>query len=301
MQDLESVVAHWADRKQLTELTLGTDFLVSQDLDRVQTTLTGLADFIGHELLQKLNNEFSTQLKLLAMGKWGRKELGFRSDLDFVFVTPAEPTIQDSKAARRWISWMSENQPWGRLYAIDHRLNPKESRQTLVTSEDNLLDYLAKAPRWMHQAYLSSRYVDGSSVSSIQKICLQDPISPEQMLELERIRKELAGNAKNNWDLKYCAGGLLDIELCLQTLQLQKQSPDTKELIKNYRWLRTLEQLYQLLSSSSGSEIDPQSQAFLKISALLRLDRSRLEAEFQKVVLQNLKLLIILDPRRRAS
>lgn len=298
--DLESILSHWADRKQLTELTLGTDFLMTQDLERVQETMTTLADHLGQDLLSRLNQEHGTQLRILAMGKWGRQQLGFRSDLDFVFVTGEEPTQQDAKVARRWISWISENHPWGRLYAIDHRLNPKESRQTLVTSETNLVDYLKKAPRWMHQAYLSARFIDGSSSNEIRRKCMI-PISSTEMKELERIRLELTENARSPWDIKYSPGGLLDIELCLQTLEIQSEKLDASELIKNYFWLRNLEQLYQLLASSSGSEISPKSEAFSKISRLLRIDCSGLEAELQKTLLQNLKLLNILDPRRRSS
>lgn len=298
--DLEIILSHWADRKQLTELTLGTDFLMTQDLDRVQETMTTLADQLGQALVSRLNQEHGTHLRLLSMGKWGRKQLGFRSDLDFVFVTNEEPTPQDAKVARRWISWISENHPWGRLYAIDHRLNPKESRQTLVTSETGLIDYLKKAPRWMHQAYLSARFIDGSSHEAIRRLCLV-PIDRKDMTELERIRVELLENARSPWDIKYTAGGLLDIELCLQTLEIQSEKSDTSALVKGYFWLRNIEQLYQLLASSSGSEISPQSEAFSKISRLLRLDCSGLEAELQKTLLQNLKLLNILDPRRRPS
>src|SRR5690606_32642884 len=100
----EEKIAHWKDRRWLTELLAGLDFIGNANLGKLTERVTSTADQIVVNLLSDLKREFSSNADVLALGKWGGGELGLGSDLDFILVTPGEPSEDDFRMGRRLIN-----------------------------------------------------------------------------------------------------------------------------------------------------------------------------------------------------
>ena len=118
---------------------------------------------------------------ILALGKFGGRELNYHSDLDLVFLYEADGTTVHAAphAPRRrprptsissasWASGSSRSPaslgPYGRLYEIDPRLRPTGKSGSLATS---LAEFAATSPTaqgqlWERQALCKARVVYGS-------------------------------------------------------------------------------------------------------------------------------------------
>ncbi|MGZ3722735.1 MAG: [protein-PII] uridylyltransferase family protein, partial [Bdellovibrionales bacterium] len=103
--DTETLLQQMTERKLLTELWSANQFLTDHDLNSMFTRITQTADSICAQLMIQLQNEFpESKIDIVALGKWAGGEMGLRSDLDFIFITPGAPTEGDFKVARRFIS-----------------------------------------------------------------------------------------------------------------------------------------------------------------------------------------------------
>ena len=69
-----------------------------------------------------------------------------------------------------------------------------------------------------------------------------------------------------------------------------------KKVVENYQYLRTLEQLQQLVSMSAGSSLDPQSPSFKKVALLMQIDPGELQHKITNILGENMKLVKDLDP-----
>ena len=276
------------------------------------TNLTSTADLIAQTLLAALKKEFPSSIEVLALGKWGGKELGFRSDLDFIFVIMDEPTDNDYKVAKRFISRMTEPHRGGSIYSIDMRLRPSGKAGPIVMPLSDLISYLSsEAEAWERQAYLKARWIT-SPGASLTNHFIQRGLSSTELTELERIRKELLPKSPL-LNLKYSEGGLLDIELASQTAVLNQKMPlqttETGEFIgafseekdtlrANYVRLRQIEQALQLITVEGLSELNPNHESFQQLALALHTSPTKLLEEVSAVLSHNIAILKELDPRR---
>ncbi len=305
-----------SERKLLSELINGTEFISNLDLETLTGRMSETADLVTKELLQSTLQETQVPLQILALGKWGGAELGLRSDLDFIFVTDEEPEEKHLKAARKFFHRLTESHHrGGSLYSIDMRLKPSGKGGLVVTSYSQLLEYLAKeASPWERQAYLRTRF-PGASFSREQVLdkCLERSLSVEDLTSLNEIRKGLLKNSISTdtvLDLKYSEGALVDIEFAAQVTCLQKQqkvSPRTtdqlqflnwKELDELYSFMRLVEQIHQVVVLTSTSAIDFESESFESTASLMYETRSGLEKRLRSALNDSQHLLKRLDPRR---
>jgi glutamate-ammonia-ligase adenylyltransferase len=289
-----------AERRLLAELIASTQFLSDFDLDKLSSNLTSNADAITKALLQKLKDDHGPSgLELLALGKWGGRELGLRSDLDFIFVTKNEPTANDHKVAKRFISRLTEAHRGGSIYSIDTRLRPSGSAGPFIVPESDLRTYLeTKAAAWERQAYQRSRPLFEMSFSPAA-VSAKRGLSTSDLIELKMIREKLFVPSKTGEvDLKLSDGGLADIEFTAQIALLAQSlyslDPSTAGMIQylssinaswknigvelgdHYSFLRRVEQLHRLTASQSGSKIRLKSEEFQRIALVLRIDPARL-------------------------
>jgi [glutamine synthetase] adenylyltransferase / [glutamine synthetase]-adenylyl-L-tyrosine phosphorylase len=316
LDDPQAFLDGLSEKKLLSELISGTDFLGSLDVKDLSVRMSNTADQIASDLMSLIKKETQCDLHLLALGKWGGREMGLRSDLDFIFITRDEPTEMHLKAARKFFHRLTESHHrGGSLYSIDMRLKPSGKGGLVVTSFHQLLAYLKdQAAAWERQAYLRSRFV-GSDLNEkeIHQICLDRGLKAEDLKELEEIRKGLLKNSKTNdhtIDMKYGEGGLVDIELAAHTAVLMKmdihsqQTPEQirdlgwNELIPHYEFLRKIEQIHQTVVLSSGAIVDFQSESFESVAWLLRESRVDLERQLRSALDGSQHLLKRLDPRR---
>lgn len=284
------------EKRLLSEIILGNQFLENQNLAELVKAQSSVADEICQMLVDKLNQEFQAETEILCLGKWGSLELGLASDLDFIFVTKEELRPAHHKIAQRFISRITERHRGGSLYSIDLRLKPQVGAGALVVTERALLDFLGQKPAaWIRQAYLRSRKL--SSLESFEGIeaFINFGLQQSELLELSDIQNELYQKAQGAFDIKYCAGGLLDIELAFQAhLLAEKKSLGHTQKPLN----RALKELGFLALSQIHEElrISEQNKTLLG-STWFELETERV----QNLLSASRKELKTLDPRPRSS
>lgn len=311
--DWSQLVEDLSEKKLLSEVINGSDFLKDKDILKLNRHLTSTADSIVLALLERLQMDYPTSaIKILALGKWGGFELGFRSDLDFIFVTPGTPEDADFKLARRLISRLTDTHKGGQIFQIDMRLRPSGKAGPLVMPEEDLKIYLqTEASPWERQAYLKSRWLGGEGVD-LRECCIQRPLLKEDLTELDRIRRELLP-IQPGTDLKYGEGGLIDIEFAAQILILKNHirppssrtldflsafGDQTERITMNYLRLRQIEQTLQLVASQALSTWTENHESFRFLAGALQTSPEDLQDEVDFKLSENLQILNELDPRR---
>lgn len=308
-EDLSLLLEDLAEKKLLGELVEGSRFL--RDLDAVETTrrLSTVADEIGREMACALKKEYPSDCEVLCLGKWGGSEMGFRSDLDFLFVTPGEVEERDHRFARRFISRLTEPHRGGSIYSIDLRLRPSGKAGPIVIPIADLKSYLeSESAPWERQAYLRARWLE-RDLGDLAPSLFARTLTKDDLAELDRVR---IGLVKPAPDVKYREGGLVDLEFCAQTLALQKASPSAGKssfellheqageiLSRNYERLRQLEQIMHLVTVESSHQWRLEGEIPSIVAGLLKTSPEALNEELEKIFRKNLEELDRLDPRRR--
>ena len=302
-EDLDALLEELAERRLLSELIAANQYLADRDLRKLTLNLTSNADAICLALLESLRKEHGpSDVSLIALGKWGGRELGLRSDLDFIFVSPkGSPSEKDQKIARRFLSRISEPHRGGAIYSIDLRLRPSGNAGAILVAQDQLLEYLeTKAAAWERQAYLRARPLVSLSFHPAA-IGARRGLSVADRDELKMIRGKLFGESSlGDLDLKLSHGGLADVEFTAQIALLARGEfsldPSTYGMIQylesldaewkkvgprirdDYDFLRRIEQLYQLTTSQSGSKLRLKSAEFRRLALVLDQSPADLEA-----------------------
>ncbi|MBX3034099.1 MAG: glutamine-synthetase adenylyltransferase [Bdellovibrionaceae bacterium] len=312
--DTEALLESLAEKRLLGEIIEGSRFLRDPDLEKANRHLTLAADEIVTTLADHLRREIPNDVHILALGKWGGREMGFRSDLDLIFVTASVPRENDLKFAKRLFSRLTETHRAGRIYPVDLRLRPSGKAGPLVIAWEELQTYLRdQAAPWERQAYLRARWLVPHLPSPLPLLA-EKAFSLEDLRELNRIRQELLPN-DDRLDLKQSAGGLIDIELSVQTLALQArlipesgntlhllQELGLSELREAYYSLRQIEQWAQLISTQSVTRVDQNSELIQELAALLNMPSANaLQDHLRALLRRSEALLERLDPRRGAG
>ncbi len=312
-EDMGLLLEELAERKLLSELINGSDFFQSRNAVTLQEHLTFTADSICIDLISALKKEFPSPMQVLALGKWGGKELGFRSDLDFIFVTPDEPNDTDYRLAKRIVSRLTEAHRGGSIYSVDMRLRPSGKAGPLVISIGDLKNYLlTESAAWERQAYLKARWLN-SEWESPASWFIHRELPKTDVIELERIRNELLYRGPA-LDLKYSEGGLIDIEFSAQIYLLKHQelpkntstlhflerisTAGADTLTENYKQLRQYEQMLHLVASENQVEVSENHQSFQFLALALHEDPQSLYQHIQNLLQANIGILKTLDPRR---
>ena len=304
-EDMDTLLEELAERRLLSELIAATQYLADRELTKMSYNLTANADAITTLLLERLVAEYGpSPIGLLPLGKWGGRELGLRSDLDFVFTIPHEPTPADHKVAKRFLSRITEPHRGGSIYAVDMRLRPSGNAGPIMVRTAELERYLREsAAAWERQAYLRSRPLGTLDFQPARAAC-ERGLSPEDLNELRMIRSKLfKDEAAGELDLKLTHGSLADVEFTAQIALLARREfsldPSTSGMIQylegvdaswrdvgpglraEYEALRRIEQLYQLTTSQSGSKLRSKSDEFRRLALVLGESPEDLEARIR--------------------
>lgn len=313
-EDLGTLLEEMAEKRLLSEVINGSAFLEDKDLPSLLSHLSSTADSIVESLLGALKKDYPSSIQILALGKWGGQELGFRSDLDFIFVVPEEPTENDFKLAKRFITRLTEPHRGGNIYSIDMRLRPSGKARPLVIPIKDLIHYLAhEASAWERQAYTKARWIGGAQNVLPLHSFIDRGLTKDELEELEKIRLQLLPNS-GVLNVKFSEGGLIDIELAAQTYLLAHKiipaSSHTQDfiatfgdpgrtLIENYGRLRQIEQMLQLVASESLVELQPNHESFQSLALVLQSTSQDLLQEVSEIFAANIAVLKELDPRRQ--
>jgi glutamate-ammonia-ligase adenylyltransferase len=233
------------------------------------------------------------QVALLALGKLGGREMTATSDLDLIIVYDFDGERPQSDGARslyggqyfarltqRLISALSSQTNYGALYQVDMRLRPSGRSGPVATSIEAFASYQEnEAWTWEHMALTRARVVSAAPefaarVESVIRGVLCRPRDPAaiaaDVLEMrEAIAKE-KGDA-TRWDLKYAAGGLIDLEFVAQHLQLV-HAAERPEILDTST-ARVLDKAWRfgLISAEDADVLRPAARLYHNLTQVLRL------------------------------
>ena len=165
----------------------------------------------------------SDQLTVIALGKFGGRELNYGADMDVLFVG------DDVRAAQNLMTAMAQPTAEGDIWALDARLRPEGEKGPVVCSLETYESYYAsRAQPWELQALTRARSISGPLQNEFMEIAkrvwhraCQDAdlfIKIDNMLE--RIRRD-RGSGSNFLDLKTGSGALIEAEFLVQALQMR--------------------------------------------------------------------------------
>lgn len=180
---------------------------------------------------------------VIALGKLGGREMTATSDLDLVFIYTHDPAATMSvggdkplpvssyfgRYAQRFIAALTALTAEGRLFDVDMRLRPSGNQGPVAVSLERFISYHREnAWTWEKMALTRARVVAGpdsfrARVSEAITSLLSSPAEPARIrTDARSMRQKLEAQfpARSAWDLKFAAGGLVDIEFCVQVLQL---------------------------------------------------------------------------------
>ena len=230
---------------------------------------------------------------VLAMGKLGGCEMTASSDLDLILIYDfnAEHPESDGKRplygaqyfarlTQRLINALTARTNYGALYQVDMRLRPSGRAGPLATSIGGFTGYQeGEAWTWEHMAMTRARVVAASTgfaarVEAVIRDVLRRPRDPTLIAgDVVEMRAAIANEKgdKERWELKYAAGGLIDIEFIAQYLQLvhAHRLPD----ILDTSTARVLDKAWALhvLSVEDAEILRPAAQLYHDLTQILRL------------------------------
>lgn len=233
-------------------------------LMQISDALTWLAEAIIRQLIiiaWRLNEEkYGTPanrtasdpgLAVIGYGKLGGIELGYKSDLDMVFIrqvgdsmTNGENSVHESmfyqRLVQRIMHLSTTKTVGGVLYDLDMRLRPDGDTGVLISDIESFEKYQhSRAWTWEHQALVRARPVAGSKdiidkFNSIRESIIRTP-KEEDNLKVEvvkmrqKMRDHLDRSSDKLYDIKQGVGGMIDVEFISQYLLL-RYAPDYKDL-----------------------------------------------------------------------
>ena len=230
---------------------------------------------------------------VLAMGKLGGREMTASSDLDLILIYDFDDKHPESDGKRslygaqyfarltqRLINALTAQTNYGALYDVDMRLRPSGRAGPLATQIGGFTSYQeGEAWTWEHMALTRARVVAaspgfGERVEEVIREILQRPRAAVSIAgDVVEMRGAIAKEKgdKDRWDLKYAAGGLVDIEFIAQYLQLMhaQAQPD----ILDTSTARMLDKAWasRVLPVEEAEVLRPAVQLYQDLTQILRL------------------------------
>jgi [glutamine synthetase] adenylyltransferase / [glutamine synthetase]-adenylyl-L-tyrosine phosphorylase len=248
------------------------------EANRLQTELAVASITVAYLIARReLSRRFGSldvgpRLAILGLGRLGTGGVDYRSDLDIIIVydsrvpSPVSSLTQDEAYARLgelMIAALSSITREGHLYRVDLRLRPHGNDGPLASASQAFVDYLKQtAAPWEWLAYVKLRAVAGDlefgrtlETRARQEIheaahrIDRDELRSETCRVRDRLEREKAkGGRHGGIDIKYGAGGMLDVYFASRYLQLRDNIPDEGE---DRSTGATLERLHSIGSLSS--------------------------------------------------
>src|ERR1700730_5143887 len=214
------------------------------------TVFTELSDLVEACLLFVNDLVGSKSLTIIALGKFGGREINYGADLDVLFVG------EDIRAAQNLIVAMAQPSAEGNIATLDARLRPDGEKGPLVCSLAAYESYYRqRAQLWEIHALTCARPICGPAQQPYIDIAQQiwrEAGQQSDLLEkidnmLERIRRE-RGSGNDLLDFKTGTGGMIEAEFFVQAWQMEHG-------IWNPNWHGALRQLSEraLLSDTEAA------------------------------------------------
>jgi [glutamine synthetase] adenylyltransferase / [glutamine synthetase]-adenylyl-L-tyrosine phosphorylase len=230
---------------------------------------------------------------VLALGKLGGREMTAASDLDLIVVYDFDEREPQSDGARplygtqyyarvtqRLVSALAAQTNYGALYNVDMRLRPSGRSGPVATMLGSFESYQEnEAWTWEHMALTRARVVSGSPAfaARVERVIGEVLCRPRDTELIAGDVVEMRGaiatekGDKERWNLKYVAGGLIDLEFIAQYLQLVHAAE--KPEILDTATARVLDKAVRLglLAPENADVLRPAVRLYQDLTQLLRL------------------------------
>ena len=305
------------------------------DIEAAARALAHLADSCLQVALEILGAP--DDLAVIAMGKLGGEELNYVSDIDVIFVSGGDP-VDAKPAAENLLRSLGDYSPEGQAFYIDTNLRPEGRSGALVRSLESCLEYYSRwAEPWEYQALIKARPAAGSRdvgrafVARTRPLVYPEVVSAERVASIRKMKQRVESHAIRtsrkasvgaSGDVKLGAGGIRDIEFCLQLLQLVHGGSDESVqcgatldalraltdggyvadedgagLAVAYRWLRGVEHRLQLWQERRTHNLPVSDEARDRLARALGFKDSPLASAGQRF--GSAHEAVLLDVRHR--
>jgi glutamine synthetase adenylyltransferase len=189
------------------------------------------------------------RLSVLALGRLASGGMDYGSDLDIVCIfDPRVPspvaTLTREQFYARLVELMtnalSSMTREGHLYRVDLRLRPDGKNGALASSAESFVEYVAARTQiWEWLAYVKLRAVGGDlelgraveerarrAIHEAARRVDADELRRETRRVRERLERERGARGSHMVDIKYGAGGMLDVYFAARYLQLRDDVRD---------------------------------------------------------------------------
>ena len=189
------------------------------------------------------------RIAVLGLGRLGSGGMDYGSDLDIVLVydtdvpSPVAALTQDEAYARLTeilVAALSSVTRDGYLYRVDLRLRPDGKNGPLASGTRAFLEYLQeRANVWEWLAYVKLRAVAGDlelgkmierkarrAIHEAARRVDRETLRAETRRVRERLEHERGKVSRHTTDIKFGAGGMLDVYFATRYLQLRDDVPD---------------------------------------------------------------------------
>jgi glutamate-ammonia-ligase adenylyltransferase len=260
-----------------------------------------LADVLIRAIHQAVERNFLTthgrlknqQSAILALGKLGGREMTAASDLDLIIVYDFDEQHPQSDGARplyggqyfarvtqRLVSALAAPTSFGALYSVDMRLRPSGRSGPVATMIGSFESYQEnEAWTWEHLALTRARVVSGAPAFAarvetvIRDVLCRSRDAETIAAEVVEMRAAIAAEKGDDerWNLKYVAGGLIDLEFIAQYLQLVHAAQMPK--ILDTSTVRALDNAARLgvLAAKDADVLRPAVRLYHNLTQILRL------------------------------
>ena len=258
-------------------------------------------------------------IAVIAVGRLGGGVLAYHSDLDLLFVHDTSGTEADDDDANRTVSalmrFIGGSTPAEKLYDIDPDLRPEGRQGALSRSIDGYVSYWGRwSQPWERLAMVRARPVAGDTELAARWMAALDahlwdrPPSTEDLREIRMVkarmeRERIPAGEDPRFHMKLGRGGLADIELTVQLLQLSHgvraagteaaldaladhgalPRRDATVLGDAYRYCETVRSRWHLLRNGPGDSLPADPDALRRLARSLDTTPTGLRDEFLRV------------------
>ena len=287
----------------------------SEALDRI---VDDALDRARHAVSDRHPIAMELPFSVIAMGKWGAREVNYYSDIDLVFVHD-DPGGRDTEArsaalaiASRLISILGAPTFDGPALVVDADLRPEGTMGPLSRSLSGYVSYYDRwSEPWELQALLKNRHAAGDPhlgrrfSEMAHRLVWEEGLDPDALRSIRNLKARAELSAPQT-DLKRSRGGIRDVEFAVQLLQMVHgrfdedlrsgstldaidalmkhgyiEDAEGQRLADSYRFLRETEHRIQLWDLQQTHELPDEPEALERLARSLGFTTDPV-AEFQK-------------------
>lgn len=242
--------------------------------------------------VQPPSNGDGPKFAIIGMGKLGRRELNYGSDLDLVFVYTdgtkksdgVEKQLYYAQICRKLLNAVGGISRYGLAYKVDARLRPEGEKGPIITTAGRARAYYAeRGALWERMAFCGARPVAGDIkfgeefLRSLDTFVYGGGLTENDAVAINKMQRKIRMEKIKNHKriaIKYGAGGILDIEFMAQKLKLEHG--EALPHIRGYDTLAILESIKKEGWPTAGPDVLIESYRLLRtVETHMRMETGR--------------------------